>query len=111
MDKDDKGVILHAASYQAVCPRCGARRLVSELPPALECGCGAVIELADPRHNYGDDGEPVPPGTPMVASYRWRCPECGRTHFEFRARTSVRCSKCGAAFRVEALEHAPRRLF
>ena len=104
-------VILHAASYQVACPHCGARRLVSHLPPFLECSCGSQIRLAEPQHNFGGEGAAdQPPGTPVVASYRWQCPECGKTHFEYRARLTVWCSKCGATFQVKALEHAPRRL-
>jgi len=104
----EESVTLRAASYQVECPSCGTRRLESGLPPTLECDCGTQIQLDEPQHNYGDDGEP---GTPVVASYRWKCPECGKVHFEYRARTSVRCSKCGGVFAVRALEHAPRRLF
>ena len=102
----DERITLQAASYKLVCPSCGGSHFLSEDTRFVQCECGKTIATEEPRHCF--DGASTPVGVPVVASYRWSCPDCTKMHFEPSAVLRVRCGGCGATFEVAAAEHGPQ---
>lgn len=99
-------VVLKAAAYRLVCPECGRVHFVTRHRASIQCKCGATVTVGMPKHNFGNGN--VPAGVPIVASYRWTCRDCLAIHYESQAVPTVQCSRCGATFEVDAVEHEPQ---
>lgn len=102
----DETITLQAAAYRLTCPECGRSHFLPQDTRFVECECGKTIVAGEPTHCFDDSA--IPAGVPVVASYRWTCPDCRKTHYEPRANLTVRCAKCGATFEVNAVEHGPQ---
>lgn len=99
----DETVVLEAASYTVVCPRCGRTRYTAAPTRFVECECGTMIVTTGPRHRFPATVGEV--GVLVVASYRWRCPDCGRTGYVPTVTGRVRCPECGGTFGVACARH------
>jgi len=99
----DETVVLEAASYSVVCPVCGRARYVPSPTRFVECECGRVIVTTGAKQRFQTTA--AEPGDLVVASYRWRCPDCSRTNYEPVVAERVRCPGCGSTFGVECAKH------
>jgi Zn finger protein HypA/HybF involved in hydrogenase expression len=43
--------------------------------------------------------------TLTAASYKWKCQECGETHYVSHVTKRVTCPRCGAIFEVDEPKH------
>jgi ribosomal protein L37AE/L43A len=102
----DETIKLRAAAYRLICPACGQPHLLPRDTRFIACDCGRMIAAGAPQQR--DDDRIAPAGVPVVASYRWSCPDCRKTHYERRARLTVHCAQCGATFAVDATAHEPQ---
>jgi uncharacterized protein (DUF983 family) len=100
-------VVLRAAAYRVACPACGELHFLPQDSRFVECRCRRMIATGDPQHRFDEDAMP-PAGVPIVASYRWSCPDCHKAHYESQVCPAVHCDRCGAAFEVQSAQHGPQ---
>jgi len=62
-----------------------------------------MIVIDETRHRF--DGAEPELGVLTAASYRWHCPDCGRTNYEQTAVHRVHCPRCGGSFNTTRAEH------
>jgi len=104
----DETVVLTAASYSVVCPVCGQVQYTTAPTRFVECRCGRMVATTRARHRFQTTA--AEPGVLVAASYRWRCPDCGRTNYEPAVTERVRCPGCGGAFGAACAKHVQEHL-
>lgn len=105
--RNSKGIVLTASAYKVLC-ECGKTIFTNDMPYSIQCGeCERVLVMGERQHNFG--GRELRVGVPVVASYHWTCPDCGRKNFVGRSEKKVTCSRCGSEYDVGSVTHSGRQ--